>query len=340
MEKTQATQPAAILRKVAKKMAKNPQKSKNKLRRLEKLVYQKYKPVNVANGDPANTTVGAIRSPPNSQTGSDDSIPDNSVWDLTAFSNGQPAPSGVTLRMMLNIAGNCYKHAATDFDTMDLYQHIWHILQDMRENGQLQTEINETRITKSLISVAQHRKEAVSQSYPAFIANQAVLDTLRDQAASTYKTCKNCGEKFPFPTKVDAHGRTTQPKRIKGTCKFHSGTIQCWNAKKQVGMQEIPLNDKFLTHGDVRMKHFKFDVDLSYWNCCASKLSKPEPIKRSKSQRHVVAQEWEIPKRNDASVGCQILDYHEAADEPIPLTQDTEGDVRELLASTSFQFGY
>ncbi|KAI1770484.1 hypothetical protein F4818DRAFT_455728 [Hypoxylon cercidicola] len=314
MENTQATQQVPKLREVAKKLADGRRQHKDKYRRLKHLVYNNYKPSNVDSAIRANYPSPPSSSPPGNPTDVAGLALDDPVWNMPACQNGHPQSNDLKLETMLRVADDCYKFAAHDFDTMDLYQHMEYILKDMSERGVLRCKVSDALVTRDLIQAAQQRKESAEKDFGSFVAKQAALANLPEQLQASYKKCQNCGERFRFERSPNAWSHPKQPWVHHGECHYHPGAIRSWN--DELLEEGQPLKEHFLTMGNVKMSEFACIIQACYWDCCGAKLVEPEPNAAARGKRfkhkHLTLSQWEIRNENDGVVGCQVLKDHVA----------------------------
>ncbi|KAI1760833.1 hypothetical protein GGR53DRAFT_525704 [Hypoxylon sp. FL1150] len=317
MENMQSVRHVPILRGVAKKVATNRRALNSKHRRLQQLVQEEFD-TEIANF--SNLVGVAPLTPKKTPSIAADGVTAsliNPMQDLPLFPEAHPkhdTHGDITIGTMDRVARDLYKLAAVDFETMDVYAHMKYILTDMKEKGQLTTEVLDTIVTRDLVLAALHRKDSAKRDFGAFIAKEAGLSNLPKTLDPLFKACENCGDKFNFPRHPHNH-RGRSPKHVyKGECRYHPGALRCYN--DELFRQGEPLKEKFLTHGQVKMSEFQCMIHICHWDCCGAKLValSPDVGERSRKHRNVPLQVWEIRNEGDGGVGCKASKYHVEGD--------------------------
>ncbi|KAI1143679.1 hypothetical protein F5Y05DRAFT_362107 [Hypoxylon sp. FL0543] len=223
------------------------------------------------------------------------------VWDQPAHIKGLPASYGLTLGTMLQIAKDCYKLAAKDFDKMDLYDHMCYI-QAIRFP---ETPTAETLVDKALVVMGQQQLQLAKDNYIACVARMAVLSNMSKDVRADMKTCRNCLQKF-LPGSEKPCTCDKDPKSCgRAKCRYHWGELRSYN--DGLGPEERGLGEDFLTRGNVKLREFKLWIGTCFWSCCGGKLEDldPDAGKRSQRKKKQPLEKWEIGNPYDGSVGCE-----------------------------------
>ncbi|OTA60089.1 hypothetical protein K449DRAFT_104192 [Hypoxylon sp. EC38] len=210
-----AKERGSTLRKEAKAMANDRRLRKEKHRKLRQWVYDRYK------YNPADTTNVIDAAGPGSEASSALSHPGPSkggLWDLPVYIKKRPGPHGLTLGYMLRIAKECYKLARTDFDKMDLYDHMYYI-QSIRQPD-IPTE--DALVDRILIVLAQQQLHLAKTNYAACVARLALLGNLPKEIKKDLRTCQNCLQKFMHCPKPCICARSSG-KCPQLPCEYHWG---------------------------------------------------------------------------------------------------------------------
>ncbi|KAI0138691.1 hypothetical protein F4776DRAFT_65490 [Hypoxylon sp. NC0597] len=292
-----AKERGSTLRKEAKAMANDRRLRKEKHRKLRQWVYDMFK------SNPADKT---IVDPAGSGSEASSALPHpgpskGGVWDRPIYINGQPGPRSLTIGHMLRFAKDCYEIAKTDFDKMNLYDHMYYI-QAIREPD---IPPEETLVDKNLIILAQQQLYLAKTNYAACVVRLAIISNLPKDIKMDVKTCQNCLQKFMHSPTPCTCARTPGAC-AKLPCEFHWGKLKSHNDQLDEVRQKEKLGEDFLTRGKVRLREFKLWMGSCYWSCCEGKLEElgPDAGKRSQRRKHEPLQMWEIPNDYDGKVGC------------------------------------
>ncbi|KAF3065044.1 hypothetical protein GL218_01772 [Daldinia childiae] len=299
MDSTRATK----LRKVAKAIAADRRKYKEKHRSIQRWVYDKYKPSTAGSDeeaqlDASDGEISAHNAVINTRPAR------RSIWHLPASSNGRPGPRGLTLGTMLQVAEQCYQISPNNFDTMSLSDHIHHI-QEALQSDNSPTPVSKAPVTQPLVVQAQHQQYLAQKDFIACAAKIAIHSNLPEIFRKNLKTCKNCYDKFR-PGIASCPCAKKKQTCLHGPCRYHPGQIKSW------GVDTGNMN--FLAEKKVTIQEFDIWIHRCFWDCCGAKLMPVDPntARRSQKRKKASLQPWEVVGDKDGSVGCMTRDHHVA----------------------------
>ncbi|KAI1454923.1 hypothetical protein F4805DRAFT_298608 [Annulohypoxylon moriforme] len=292
---------------VAKVIAIDRHKRKEKHRQVRRWVLDKYKSDPASVNDPADVDGSDAESAPET-TVARRKRDKKSVWSQKASSGGQNGPPGVTLGGMLAAAKIIYSDAAADFDKMNLYEHMSYILSFAKRPD---TPLPKAIVSREVVVMAQHQMDFAKEDISTCLAVNAVaanvsLLNLNDEI----KRCQNCLCRFRYPSRRyiprKLHALFTRP------CLYHPGQVRSYNDAIDKNDKNRRLGSGYLSEGRVNLGEFKIWMQTCYWDCCGGKLLEvgPEAGKRSQRKKKDILQSWEKPHEYDGKVGCQTSRFH------------------------------
>ncbi|KAI1102941.1 hypothetical protein F4804DRAFT_353311 [Jackrogersella minutella] len=293
---------AAKFRKAAKALANDRHQRKQKHRRVQHWIHDRYKTIRT-------TPSEQVDLPTSDSEGDEETalVPRGprkpSFWEQPAADASHPSLRGVALGTMLKAAKHCYKLCALDLDTMGMYGHLRYIQAIVKPDD---VPVDQTIVTKPLVAIAQHQQHLAERDFFACVAKLAGLTAMTPAIRAGFKTCANCFEKFRIgaaPCACDD-----------GRCEYHPGNIRCWNDVLDESNKDRKLGADFLQRGNVTLKEFQLWMGTCYWDCCGGKLVEVDPRTLNRSQRHKRERpkEWEIVNEFDGKAGCRRGDRHVA----------------------------